>query len=327
MAQRLKFWIISIVAVTCIVLITPLLLAQYISMKEGATRPSFEERFPVTVDPVNKTITEDAQVNAYLESQDFSIQATTLFSSSKFEEILVRFAIAISQILENNNLALVSSEKFVTITAGLRKEEVANKFTHALGWSDGEKKEFMTIQEGLYFPGIYAVVNVASPNDVKNLVNERFALNVLSRYGTSTAEIVPLNMALTIASLIERETIGTEDMRIISGIIWNRIFAEMNLQLDATLQYAKATNKKTPVWWSEVRPQDKFIKSPYNTYIHGGLPPTPIANPSVAAIIAALNPLKTACMFYFHDEDGGLHCTPTYKEHVALLKQYYGRGR
>ena len=140
------------------------------------------------------------------------------------------------------------------------------------------------------------------------------------------AEKVPLEDALAIASLLEREAYDFEDMRYISGIIWNRLFADMKLQLDATLQYAKGT-KSPSSWWPRVVPADKYIVSPYNTYAHEGLPPTPIANPSIDAIVAALNPRKTNCMFYFHDRQSNFHCAETYEEHVELLKQHYGRGR
>ncbi len=97
----------------------------------------------------------------------------------------------------------------------------------------------------------------------------------------------------------------------------------MNLQVDATLQYAKANTKDTNEWWPDVVPKDKYIKSPYNTYLHKGLPPTPIANPSVGAILAALNPIETPCLYYFNDKKGEFHCSKTYKEHVALIRKYY----
>ena len=116
-------------------------------------------------------------------------------------------------------------------------------------------------------------------------------------------------------------------VRAISGIIWNRLFANMNLQIDATLQYAKANSTATKSWWPKVTPADLSRKSPYNTYVHSGLPPTPIANPSVAAVLAALNPLNTSCMFYFHDNAGRFHCSDTYTEHVTLLKKYFGQGK
>ena len=136
--------------------------------------------------------------------------------------------------------------------------------------------------------------------------------------------MVPLSDALTVASLIQREA-NTNDMRIVSGIIWKRLFNNMKLQIDATVQYAKANRAKTSSnWWPQVIPGDSSIKSPYNTYLHEGLPPTPIANPSVAAVLAALNPIDTPCLFYFHDKKGQIHCTETYAEHTALLKKYYG---
>jgi UPF0755 protein len=100
----------------------------------------------------------------------------------------------------------------------------------------------------------------------------------------------------------------------------------MRLQIDATLQYAKGSNPQH-VWWPKVTPSDKYIASAYNTYKNEGLPPAPIANPSMEAIIAALNPKKTDCMYYFHDKKAGFHCTKTYEEHVALLKEYYGKGK
>ena len=116
-------------------------------------------------------------------------------------------------------------------------------------------------------------------------------------------------------------------MRLISGIIWNRLFMNMNLQIDATVQYAKANNRAVSSWWPKVLPADISRKSPYNTYLHSGLPPTPIANPSVASVLAALNPKSTSCLFYFHDSMGQFHCTDTYAAHVALLKKYYGQGK
>jgi UPF0755 protein len=165
------------------------------------------------------------------------------------------------------------------------------------------------------------------PLQAQALVNQRFSENILARYGKETDDVVPLNQALTIASLIEREAGGADDMRLISGIIWNRLFINMNLQIDATLQYAKANTAAARNWWPKVVPSDRFRKSPYNTYMNKGLPPTPIASPSVASVLAALNPKNTSCLFYFHDANGGFHCSDTYEGHVTLLKKYYGRGK
>ncbi len=318
-----------------LVFLSPVIYSQYIHLKDNFTQPLVGQ-FPVTVDSVNEVIVEDERVDAYFEnlSSSYSLSSTIFSSFNKLDEVLSTLVISISEISGGRTLALVSGETLVRIPAGLRKEEIVELFAKALKWSEEEKKIFLTPQdgqelplsEGSFSPGIYTVGLRSTPQEVQSLVNRRFQDNVLARYSTSTAKLVPLKTALTIASLIQRETLETDDMRLVSGIIWNRIFADMNLQLDATLQYSKNAGKQVAPWWPKVRSQDKFIKSPYNTYMYKGLPPSPIANPSVVAIIAALNPLKTACLFYFHDRKGDMHCTATYKEHVSLLKKYYGRG-
>ncbi len=210
-----------------------------------------------------------------------------------------------------------------------------NAFAQELGWTAAQRKQFLadakklepTLPQGSTVPGIY-FASVDEPDDVAGLVHDRFTDEILSRYSSSTEQQVPLEDAITVASLIQREAGSWDDMRMISGIIWNRIFAGMKLQIDATLQYSEADQTAGKGgWWPSVEPKDKYIKSVYNTYLHAGLPPAPIANPSIAAVIAALNPKQTDCLFYFHDSHGQFHCSKTYAEHVKLLKQYYGQGK
>ena len=294
---------------------------------KNTTAPEKVKQFPVTVNPKNKTIIENKIVDEYLENTGSPLQAAV---GNVFWDTFKWLALSIADMPLYQSIAAVDG-RFVNIKPGMRKEQVAKIFKKTLGWSDQGKKDFLNpekyatlpLEEGSFAPGIYFLNSKTDPQTAQDMVNKRFTDDVLSRYSTSTAEIVPLNQALTIASLIQRETGGNEDMRLISGIIWNRIFNKMNLQIDATLQYAKVGSTDTNNWWPDVKPADKYLKSPYNTYLHAGLPPTPIANPSVAAVVAALNPTKTSCLFYFHDKDGAIHCTNTYKEHVTLLKQYY----
>lgn len=319
--------------VAFLLLLSPFFIAQYLSFKYSRS-DELVTPFPVSVDPIKEVITENVGVEAYFPKED-SNQALVLSSLNKIEEKAEDWLIAIAVFLDERNLALASGEKIVRIYPGLRKEEVAEKFGKALGWGEKEKKEFLSVaqgqelplEEGSFIAGVYVVSEGETPIDVQKKVNDRFIDEILSRYNESVEKIVPLNTALTVASLIQRETIGTEDMRMVSGVIWNRIFADSKLQLDATLQYVKASQKKSGVWWPQVSPRDKFIKSPYNTYIHSGLPPTPIASPSVAAVVAALNPIKTDCIFYFHDQKGNFYCSKTYKEHVAQLRKIYGTGK
>ncbi|MDE2173429.1 MAG: endolytic transglycosylase MltG [Patescibacteria group bacterium] len=326
----LLFGIISVGVVFSL----PSLLALNVRSQEEHALPSAFEQFPVTVDPRNKIIVENAQVNAFLDGASSPLQAASGNAGDIFWKVFTWVATGITEAPWYRSIA-AADNRFVTVVPGMRKEQVADEFANALGWNAKQKSEFLTrgkysslpLAEGSFAPGTYLVSALATPIMAQAFVNDRFGKDVLAHYGTTTAQMVPLDEALTIASLIERETGGPEDMRLISGVIWNRLFINMNIQIDATLQYAKADRTAAGSWWPRIVPADRFIKSPYNTYLHSGLPPTPIASPSVAAILAALNPVKTSCLFYFHDASGKFHCSDTYAEHVALLKQYYGRGK
>ncbi|HQT82879.1 MAG TPA: endolytic transglycosylase MltG [Candidatus Paceibacterota bacterium] len=321
------------VAVTCAVLYAVpfffTLSVQYEQSHSSASAP-----FPVTVYPKDKLIVEDPQVNAFLENPNSPLAAAVGDTGNALWSAFRWLALTIAGTAAYQDLAAADG-RFVTIAPGMRKEQAAEMFGKALSWNAAQKKKFLTatatsslpLVEGSFAPGTYLVTVGMAPQAVQALVNERFTQDVLNHYATSTAAVVPLSEALTIASLIERETIGTTDMRLVSGIIWNRLFANMNLQIDSTLQYAKANTAAATSWWPTVVPADMYRRSPYNTYLHSGLPPTPIANPSVAAVLAALNPLQTSCLYYFNDQAGNIHCSDTYAEHVALLKKYYGQGK
>lgn len=333
------FRLLRIIAVFLVVsmgvlLSLPSLFALTIHQEQTATVTATPELFPVTVDSKNKIIVENAQVNAFLSSANSPLQAAAGNTGNIFFKIIAWIALSVARVPWYQNIAAVGG-RFVTITPGMRKEQAATAFADALAWNTVQKKEFMTaaasstlpLSEGSFSPGIYIVDTNATPEEAQSLVNNRFTEDVLSHYGTTTAQMVPLTEAITIASLIQRETIGTTDMRLVSGIIWNRLFAGMKLQIDSTVQYAKANDHTVSSWWPKVLPGDIYRRSPYNTYQHAGLPPTAIANPSVAAIVAALNPLQTPCFYYFNDQEGTIHCSNTYAEHVTLLKKYYGQGK
>lgn len=220
--------------------------------------------------------------------------------------------------------------RYVNIPAGLRKEEVADIYAKVLAWNDQDRKDFLnessatqTDLEGYYFPSTYVLPIDASGEEVKDKMIETFNKNVVGSNVSGTSVLskdkVNIDTALKVASLIQREAAGKHDMNLISGIIWNRIWNGMSLDIDATLQYAKGTETK---WWPIVASADKQIASPYNTYKTVGLPPTPISNPSLAAIQAAYNPEKTSCLFYFHDSNRVIHCAATYAEHKKGIAQY-----
>jgi cell division protein YceG involved in septum cleavage len=290
------------------------------------TAAAVVEPFPVGVNSFTKTINVDPTLDHFFyetiandpHSKDhWWNQVASVFASKAWFQ----------------NLASPIS-RIIVIWPGERKEEIAKNIGDVLGWNAADRTEFQqlidasepVIAEGKYFPGQYVAHRGATPADIQTLLQESFKAAVLDRYTPEVAAQVPLEDALIIASLLEREASDFDNMREISGVIWNRLFTDMPLQLDATLQYVKGSKPQQPAWWPVVRPADKFLKSPYNTYQNPGLPPAPIANPSAEAILAALNPVVTDCLYYFHTKNKTYHCSPTYEEHVSKLRAIYGRG-
>lgn len=213
--------------------------------------------------------------------------------------------------------------KIVRVEPGLRSEQVANIVGNKLNWDDQEKQDFINSVvsiEGHYFPSTYLLDKDAGPSEVAETMNNEFSKEVSKVKKGPTMQIINQNTAIKIASIIQRESGGKSDMNLISGIIWNRIFNGMKLQIDATLQYAKGNAEDG--WWGPVASADKNIESSYNTYLYNGLPPGPISNPSLDAISAAYNPSKTSCIFYIHDKKHKIHCSATYAGQLKNIQTY-----
>lgn len=219
--------------------------------------------------------------------------------------------------------------RYVKIAEGLRKEEVADFVAKRLEWNIIEKREFVNAHldlgeenlEGKYFPDTYLIPVDADPAEVAEIMIENYGEKVEALREKYPKTVVNYDTALLVASIIQREAAGKQDMRLISGIIWNRIFKGMNLSLDATIQYARG--KTNDGWWAPIHASDiRTIDSPYNTYKNDGLPPAPISNPGFAAFEAALNPQKTSCLYYLHDNYGRIHCSATGEGHERNINAY-----
>jgi len=171
--------------------------------------------------------------------------------------------------------------------------------------------------EGFLFPDTYLVPRAGTAKDLITLQLDSFKKhwNDTRKGEAAQRKLNPLQI-VTIASLIEREARFQEDRPLVASVIYNRLGAGWPLQVDATVLYAKG------VWQSTVTTDDRKINSPYNTYLHTGLPPGPIANPGIKAIDAALQPAQTGYFFYLSDPQGHNHYAKTNEEFGRLLKQY-----
>ena len=122
------------------------------------------------------------------------------------------------------------------------------------------------------------------------------------------------------ASILEEEGRTEATRQTIAGILWKRLAEGMPLQVDASLVYA--TGKKSG---DQLAPDDFKMSSPYNTYLNKGLPPTPISNPGLAAIRAAIHPTASKYYYYLTDRQGGFHPAATYEEHLINKQKYLDR--
>lgn len=303
-------------------------LLVYTAQQTEATEVPTPTPFPISVNPQTESIVTVEGITQYVESE--LADATTKPIRTSWWSKATR---KLAQLQWYQSLASPSS-RILVIWPGDRHEQVVDNIGDILRWNQAERDTFTRLvtettgfNEGGFAPGQYVTSVGARPEDVAVLVTERFSDTVTVRYDNTIAAIVPLQDALTFASLLEREAYSFEDMRMIAGIMWNRLFIDMPLQLDASLQYVKANSADSASWWPPVRSQDKYIDSPYNTYQNKGLPAGPIANPSAATIVAALNPYETDCLFYFHHSDGSFHCSVNYDEHVGKLQDFYGQGQ
>ena len=217
--------------------------------------------------------------------------------------------------------------KWIIIPEGVRKEEIAEVLAESLGWSDLEKEDWINIytndredyKEGVYFPDTYLFSKEETPDEIA----KRLARNFDEEIAPLMPEIIKQNIRwptlLKVASLIQREAADKNDMPLVSGILWNRLLVDMKLDVDATIQYIRGDIGAG--YWAPILPEDKNIDSPFNTYKYKGLPPTPIANPGIDAIKAALFPEKTDCIYYLHSL-GQIYCAKTYEQHQANIEKY-----
>lgn len=219
--------------------------------------------------------------------------------------------------------------QWVSVPEGLRKEEIADIMKKKLPWDEREVQEFLNppkeivdfpASEGYYFPDTYLISVDEGGAKVAARMFARFNEKLAPYYNEFIENDIKHTTGVKIASLLEREGAGPEDMPIISGVIWNRLLDGMKLDIDATLQYARGKTDKG--WWSPIKSSDKTIESPYNTYRTVGLPPTAISNPGLTAILAALRPAETQCIFYLHGSDRKIHCAKTYAEHLKNIEKY-----
>lgn len=205
----------------------------------------------------------------------------------------------------------------VTIPEGVTNREMSKILSNNIENFD-QAKFLIAAQgkEGYLFPDTYFFFPNTEPKAIVDALANNFTKKIekfnedFENSGKTKKEIVIM------ASILEREAFGENDIYIISGILWSRIEKGIPLQADATVTYL--TGKPS----SELTLNDLAIDSKWNTYKYKGLPIAPIGNPGVRAIEAALNPEKTDYLYYLHDADGVAHYGRTFDDHKKNKSLY-----
>lgn len=203
-----------------------------------------------------------------------------------------------------------SSDYWLKIIPGTRTEEI---------FSDPEMKLQAKEHEGYLFPDSYLIPDNYSATKVVELIRSHFDSEFAkAKNGTTTS--LSDSQIVILASILEREGRSLLAKQTIAGILLNRLQINMALQVDASVQYARDTVLKK--YWQPLSTSDLKIASPFNTYLHPGLPPSPICNPGYDSLYAAFHPIPSDYLFYITGNDNQMHYATTLDEHNANIAKY-----
>ena len=180
--------------------------------------------------------------------------------------------------------------------------------------------------EGSVLPDSYAFDKNEPRADVLQRMQDAMTKTMAELWperSADTAVKTPLE-ALTLASIVEKETALKSELRIVAGVYSNRLRTGMRLQADPTIIYPITKGKPLS---RRIRRSEITDVNDYNTYAMAGLPRGPIANPSRAAIAAVLNPQKTSALYFVADGKGGHVFADTLQEHNANVAKWYALRR
>ncbi|WP_026258913.1 endolytic transglycosylase MltG [Uliginosibacterium gangwonense] len=197
-----------------------------------------------------------------------------------------------------------------------------------LGLSDNELMNRLGLApqrpEGLFFPDTYSFARGGSDTELLKRAYQRMAA-ILDREWQARNSNLPVKSpyeALTLASVVEKETGKAEDRPLIASVFVNRLKIKMPLQSDPTVIYGMGPN-----FDGNLHKRDLQADTPFNTYTRPGLPPTPISLPGVAALRASLQPRESNYLYFVARGDGSSKFSRTLEEHNSAVMQYQKAGK
>jgi UPF0755 protein len=210
----------------------------------------------------------------------------------------------------------IKTEK-ITIPEGFTVKKISALFGTEFPFFDNRIFE-IEAPEGYLFPDTYFMPVTATASTTIRLLRDNFVRKIFDLMPEVEKSGKTLEDIVTLASILEGEANNWTDRQIVSGILWKRLALGMALQVDASFVYVNGKTTK------ELTQDDLKIDSPYNTYLYPGLPPTPISNPGLESLRAAIHPTTTPYLYFLTGDDGKMYYSRTFDEHV-LNKQKYIR--
>jgi UPF0755 protein len=218
---------------------------------------------------------------------------------------------------------------WVTIPEGFTANEIAATLAaHGFGPATALREQFRRGSlvfagrrtpslEGYLFPDTYLIPTHAAPPQIADIFTSQFFAKLPPGATEQAAHLgLTIPQIVTLASLVEREGQADDERPLIAGVYYNRLHRGMTLDVDASLEYTFARHKDVITY------RDLASDSPYNTYRHLGLPPTPIANPGLPSLLAALHPRASDYLYYVAMGNGHHAFSRTLAEHNANVARY-----
>ena len=254
------------------------------------------------------------QAGAYRLTRGMSVrQIIDVFAAGKVEQIAftVPEGYTVTQIAELiEQMKLGKKARFLELARNYAPYE----------YMQTENPDVVYKAEGFLFPSTYYLSADMNEKQVLAMMaaefNKRFTPEKQQQLA---AKGLTARQWVTMGSLVEKEAQVETDRPLIAGVFYNRLYDEMPLQSCATIQYIIGYPK------AELTVADTERPSPYNTYLHPGLPPGPIANPGAAALMAALEPAQTEYKFFVVQQNGAHRFSRTYDEHLQAISQVSGQ--
>ncbi len=247
-----------------------------------------------------------------------------------------------SEVLRRLQLGL-TAQHLVAVPEGLRLEEIGAIFVKQGVFTQEQwdaalakphDEPFLADRpadaslNGYLLPASYPVTTKTTADDVVQAMLKHFGdLVTPDLIADAKARNMSLHEVVTLASIVEREAAVAKDQPLVASVFLNRLDQGIALQADPTVQYAIATPEsvKQYGWWKhDPTPEDLQVDSPYNTYLHAGLPPGPISNPGIDAIKAVIRAPKTDYLYFVASPacDGTHRFAATLAEHNANVQAY-----